>query len=108
VHSVPFGKGCNCQRSKATSVEMGLSRWGWASCPSSIDRQDACPTRESSAGRDARAYDLVAAGVSARHFLDPGSESGVTNERQSRASARDGPTNELTFQRNAGFHSSQL
>ena len=23
---------------------MGVSRWGWASCPSSIDRQDACPT----------------------------------------------------------------
>ncbi len=38
--------------------------------------------RESSTGRDAGAYDLVAAGVPARHFLDPGSESGVTNDRQ--------------------------
>ena len=50
---------------------------GWASRPSSFPR-----TRESSTGRDAGAYDLVAAGVPARHFLDPGSESGVTNDRQ--------------------------
>ena len=49
---------------------------GWASRPSSFPR-----TRESSTGRDAGAYDLVAAGVPARHFLDPGSESGVTNDR---------------------------
>ena len=82
---------------------MGVRRWGWASCPSSIDRQDACPTRESSTGRDAGAYDLVAAGVPARHFLDPGSESGVTNDRQDA-----GPTNEIAFPRNAGLHSSQL
>ena len=34
--------------------------------------------QESSTGRDAGAHDLVAAGVPARHFLDPGSESGVT------------------------------
>ena len=50
---------------------------GWASRPSSFPR-----TRESSTSRDAGAYDLVAAGVPARHFLDPGSESGVTNGRQ--------------------------
>jgi len=42
--------------------------------PSSFPR-----TRESSTGRDAGAYDLVAAGVPARHFLDPGSESVVTD-----------------------------
>ena len=32
--------------------------------------------------RHGRRCDLVAAGVPARHFLDPGSESGVTNDRQ--------------------------
>ncbi len=50
---------------------------GWESRPSSFPR-----TRESSTGRDAGAHDLVAAGVPARHFPAPGSESGVTNNRQ--------------------------
>jgi hypothetical protein len=58
---------------------------GWASRPSSFPR-----TRESSTGRDAGAYDLVAAGVPARHFPAPGSESGVTNDRQDA-----GPTDEI-------------
>jgi hypothetical protein len=50
--------------------------------------------RESSTGRDAGAHDLVAAGVPARHFLDPGSESEVTKDRQDA-----GPT--IAYERSA-------
>ena len=48
------------------------------SCESSVASFVIPATRESSTGRDAGAYDLVAAGVPARHFLAPGSRSGVT------------------------------
>ncbi len=49
--------------------------------PPVLNRQAGCLShRESSTGRDAGAYDLVAAGVPARHFLDPGSQSGVTDD----------------------------
>ena len=50
-----------------------LSQGRRAFRPSSFPRR-----RESSTGRDAGAYDLVAPGVPARHFPDPGSESGET------------------------------
>ncbi len=50
---------------------MGVLRWGRASCPSSIDRQ-------SRVSRDVPP--VPRGGVR----LDPGSESGVTNDRQSR------------------------
>jgi hypothetical protein len=74
-HSVMPGQSAGhvITRSKTTK----LSSVGRATRPLSFPR-----TRESSTGRDAGAYDLVAAGVPARHFPNPGSESGVTNDGQ--------------------------
>ncbi len=105
---------CQCERRARRNL-----RWGerLARCHSRV-RGNPAP-----AGTPV-AYDLVAAGVPARHFLDPGSESGVTNDRQSprvgqsrrwrdclsRMTGRMPvpPKKEIAFPRNAGFHSSAM
>ena len=87
VHSVSGGSGHHCERSEAISSGMGIPRWGWASCPSSTDRQsrvsrDVPPGMQHRQGR--RCLRFGSGGRPCPPFPAPGSGSGVTNDRQSR------------------------
>ncbi len=80
------GRNCHCEGAALSNPFFG----GTGILPV-IKRQARCLSHQGSSrpglragcSRDAGAYDLVAAGVPARHFPAPGSKSGVTNNGQS-------------------------